>query len=236
MRVALFAVLCAGSIAQATVFPTTPHAASNFIPFSPGTAATPTNNSTMHQVFASSLFSTATGGLPAQITGIGFAPGVNGVYNGSVTISLGYTNAIPGVGSGAGGLAIPTAGGGGTPNANGAVTTYFSNPAYTINITNQGANNFGELVFPGNFVYNPALGNLLVELVVSSTFGNTIDLSVSRSAGSAESSRAYTTTRFAPAESFTTATRMDFTFTAVPSPSSLALLGLGGLVAMRRRR
>lgn len=218
------------------VFPTNAHAASNFIPFGAGTAATPTNNTTMHQVFASSLFSNATGGLPAQITSIGFSPGLTGTYNGSVTINLGYTAAVPGQTTANGGLAIPTAGGGGTPNATGAVTNFFTNAAYSVVITSSGSNNFTEVVFPGNFVYDPNLGNLLVEMVIATTFGQSIDLHVSRAAGSAESSRAYVTTRFGNAASNTTASRMDFTFVAIPAPASLAVLGLGGLVASRRRR
>jgi hypothetical protein len=229
--VSILAVGAVGAAAQATVFPTTPHAANNFIPFGANQTIT------MHQVFASSLFSNATGGLPALITGIGFSPDRNGTYNSSLTVNLGYTTRTPGVASGAGGLSIPTAGGGGGPNALGAMTTFFQNPTYSITIAASTTNgtNFSEMVLGGSFVYNPALGNLLVEIVSSA--GATLDLAVSRTSGSAESSRAYSSTRFASTESPTTATRMDFTFQAVPEPGTMIALGAGlAAIAARRRR
>ena len=232
-KLTLSAFAVVGTVAaQAIVFPTGPHAANNFIPFGGGLAgAIPT----MHQVFASSLFSAQTGGQAALISSIGFAPGVNGTWNlGQVTINLGYTNAIPGVGSGAGGLVIPTQGGGG--NNVGAMTTFWNNAATSFTVNAQGTSNFSEMVFIGTpFVYDPNVGNLLVEIIVPSS-ANTL-LTVSRAAGSAESSRAYSGMRFADAESPTTATRMDFTFTAVPEPGTFIAIGAGlALLALRRKR
>src|SRR5687767_13970459 len=190
---AAFAAVCSAS---AIVFPTNPHAANNFIPFASG-------NTTMHQVFASSLFSAQTGGQQALISSIAFAPGVNGSFNlGQVTINRGYTNAIPGQGSGTGGLQVPTSGGGG--NNVGAMTTFYSNPATAFNFVGQSSSNF-QMAFLGTpFVYDPNVANLLVEIIVPIP-GNTT-LAVSRAAGSAESSRSYTSATFGDAALGTTAT------------------------------
>lgn len=222
----VFAAAALAGQSFAIVFPTGAHAAYNYIPF--GAGAT----STVHQVFASTLFSGLYGGAPVQITGIGFAPGVTGTFGGDVTINLGYTNAIPGVASSAGGLQIPTAGGGGGPNSLGSMSTFYANPTYSVNLTTIGS--FTEFLFNGNFTYNPAGGNLLVEFVVNSPTGP--QMPVSRAAGSAESSRAYTSTTYGNTESPTTATRMDFTTSPVPEPASMAALSLGLLALLRRRK
>lgn len=222
----------AAAMSHSVVYPTLPHAANNFIPFGGGLAG---STPTMHQVFASSLFAGGTGGLAAEITSIGFAPGVLGAVSlGQVTINLGYTNAIPGVASGAGGLVIPTQGGGG--NNVGAMTTFYSNPNTQFNVVVGGTGNFSEMVFTGTpFIYDPNVGNLLVEIIVPDPLN--VTFSVSRAAGSAESSRAYSGMRFASAESPTTATRMDFTYTAVPEPGTFIAIGGGlALLALRRFR
>jgi hypothetical protein len=205
----------AGSVSAQTVsvFPTTPHAAQNFIPFGVGTAAVPVNNSVLHQVIRADLF----GATPVEITRIAFSPGVVGTYLGDVTIRLGYTSRTPNVAPPVG-LDIPVAGGGGAPNATGAMTTFYSNAAHSQVITLAGTEAWTEFLFNGSFEYDPAQGNLLVEIVVSATFGAGVDLTVSRSAGSAEASRAFATTRFGnqPGSSGT-ATRMQFTY-QVPTP------------------
>ncbi len=199
-----------GSVAAQTVsvFPTTPHAASNFIPFGTGTAAVPVNNSTLHQVIRADLF----GATPVEITRIAFSPGITGTYNADVTIRLGYTSRTPNVAPPLG-LDIPVAGGGGAPNATGAMTTFYANAAHSQVITLSGTEAWTEFLFNGSFDYDPSQGNLLVEIVVSATFGAGVDLHVSRSAGSAEASRAFATTRFGnqPGSSGT-ATRMQFTY------------------------
>jgi len=197
------------SAASATVFPPLPHAAFNFIPFGGGVVG---GVPTMHQVFDSALFSTATGGLPAEITAIGFAVNTTSagqtVDLGKVVIYLGYTTTAPSTL-----LGIPTQGGGGAPNATGAMTEFYANAATTFAIATGGAEVFTEMVFTGTpFVYDPQLGNLLVEIVVPSEANLT--LSVSRAAGSASSTRAYSGMRFA-AGAANNASRMDFTFTAV---------------------
>ncbi len=210
--------------ADVKVFPTLPHAAFNYIPFSNGAC-------TMHQVFNASLFSNATGGLPAIIESIGFAP--NSTLAGQqiaqpVMINLGYTDRVPGQASPVG-LSVPVAGGGGAPNAVGPVSTFYNNPNFAYTVISGGPENF-ELKFTGTpFVYDPAVGNLLVEIV---TTGPASVFSVSRAAGSAEASRSYVGGTWT-GESPTTATRMQFTFTPIPEPASVLLLGL---IALARRR
>jgi hypothetical protein len=186
----------------------------------------------MHQVFDSGLFAGLFGGQPVRISGIAFAPGVVGTFDlGMVTINLGYTNAIPGQASASGGLVIPTQGGGG--NNVGPMTTFYS-AASSFTFAAVGTSNF-QMGFNGLFDYDPSQGrNLLVEIVVPNA--TNLTLTVSRAAGSAEASRAYSGMRFAAAESPTTATRMSFTTAPVPEPATFAALGLGALALMRRRR
>jgi hypothetical protein len=186
---------------------------------------------TMHQVFAASLF----GGGAVNINSIGFAPGANGAISlGQVTINIGYTTAIPGVASGAGGLVVPTQGGGG--NNLGAMTQFYTNAATNFNIAAFSTANFSEMVFVGTpFVYDPNIANLLVEIIVPDSANTTVG--VSRAAGSAESSRAFAGTAFGTAESPTTASRMDFDFTPVPEPGTFIALGGGlALLFLSRRR
>jgi hypothetical protein len=233
MSIATAAVAAGTAFGQTIVYPTLPHAANNFIPFGGGTAA---GTPTMHQVFDASLFQGLGGGLPIEISSVGFAPGNNGrVDLGEVVIRFGYTNAIPGQTTAAGGLDIPTEGGGGTPNAIGAMTTFYANPATGFDILNADPNNFSEMVFAGTpFVYDPSQGNLLFEIVVPDPANTTV--TVSRSGGGPEASRAYNGMRFAATASATTATRMEFTYTVIPTPGAAGLFALAGVAALRRRR
>ena len=201
------AACAAGTAAGQVVFPSGAHAFHNFIPFGPGTAATPVNDSVQHQVFRSGLFGTS----PVEITRIAFAPGAAGLYNSNVAIRLGYTTRNPGVTPPAG-LDIPVAGGGGAPNAAGALTTFYANPAFSKTFTIIGTEAWDEMPFTGSFIYDPAQGNLLLEIVNSASLANSIDLAVSRTAGDLDSSRSYLTTRFAGSSAPTTATRVQFTF------------------------
>lgn len=213
--------------AHAVVLPTNGHFNNNLVPFG--------NNQTvtMHQVFASGLF----GASPVNISSIGFSPAENGPYTFNLTVRFGITNAVPGVASGGGGLAIPTLGGGGGPNAVGSMSLFYLNPAHNINIaaaTSSGTN-FSEFRLNGSFDYNPSAGNLLLEIVCE-TGANFLDMAVSRSLGSPESSRAYTSSRFGSAETPGEAIRVDFNFAAVPEPASMGALSLGALALIARRR
>jgi hypothetical protein len=201
------------------VFPTVPHAANNFIPFGIGLTTAPVHECTQHQVVLSTLFSSVVAGSPVEIQKVAFAPGVNGTYYGDITVRLGYTSAIPGVGSVSGGLAVPAPGGGGAPNATGPMHLFFSNSNYSASFSGQLPTNFQMVLEGAPFTYDPAQGNLLVEIVSNADrlLGG-VDLTVSRSAGSGEASRAYLSTRFASGESPITATRMEFTFVAGGGP------------------
>ncbi len=229
MKQKLWVCLCAATLlavpASANVFPTAAHAAFNYIPFANGAC-------TMHQVFDANLFANAMPpGYLAKIESIAFAP--NTTLAGQqiaqpVQINLGYTNRVGGQASPAG-LSTPVAGGGGAPNAIGAMTTFFNDPNYSYTVVSGGANNF-EMKFTGTpFIYDPSQGNLLFEIVTPATQAV---FSVSRCAGSAEGSRSYIGGTWT-GESPTTATRMDIVFTPVPEPTSLLLLGAA--VLLRRR-
>lgn len=92
------------------------------------------------------------------------------------------------------------------------MTSFFSDPAYSVNITASGTEEWSEMVFSGSFDYDPSQGNLLVEIIVPN--GANTSLHVSRTGGGGEGSRTYDTSRFGSNAGNTTATRMQFTFTA----------------------
>jgi hypothetical protein len=142
---------------QVRVFPTAPLAVvPNNVPWGVGVPA----GVTMHQVFDRALFAGATQGAPARIERLTFS----GQVSGHVTLRLGYTQAIPGAPAcGGGGLAIPDPAGGGAPNASGPVHTFFDG-----DVTNWGTGPSElAMIYDGApVVYDPALGNLLVEVHV----------------------------------------------------------------------
>jgi len=195
------------------ILPTLTHAAYNFIPFGNDTC-------TQHQVFNRNLFSG-----PVSMESIGFAPNtgiVGDTATAVITIRMGYTNKIPGQDTGTGGLDSVLAN-----NPNGAMTTLFiSGRGVDRTFMSNGSIEHSMFFDFGNnsFTYDPALGNLLVEIV--SINNSSVDTSVSRAAGSGESSRAYNSTRFGNAASPTTATRMDLGWR--PSVSGPFTIGVTG--------
>jgi hypothetical protein len=173
------------------------HAANNALPFNAN------QTSVVHQVFAAGQF----GAAPVRIHSVAFAPGSPGEFSGDVTIRLGYTDRAPGAPSPSG-LSVPDAGGG-TPNASLPMTLFRSGP-FIATFSNPGPENF-QMIFEGQeaFRYNPALGNLLVEIVAVNPPG-TLDLGVSRAAGGPLASRSFRSSAFGAAENPTQATRMRF--------------------------
>jgi len=191
-----FAAIALASVANAQVRrPSGAHTFFNFIPFGGSGQVC-----TQHQVFDSSLWSG-----PMEISALGFSANntLNGQqYDSDIVISLGYTDKIPGQSPPTGlDSVLPN-------NPNGSMTEVFRARVSEVLVAT-GPEDFSFILrFNTSFCYDPAQGNLLVELF--STFVGGADLSVSRTNGSAESSRAYNSTRFGNAASPTTATRMDF--------------------------
>jgi hypothetical protein len=201
MRRSLFALpvvsgllLCASASAQ-IVFPTTPHASHNLIPFGRGATV-------MHQVLDDELWVANLRGQPvAHITKIAFSPGITGTFNfGVVEVNLGYTDLEPLF------LDLPSSGN----NPSGPMTSFFSDPDYSVNVTASGTGQWSELIFTGSFDYDSSLGNLLIEIIVQGDIDN--PLIVSRTEGSAEGSRTFESD-FGDSVLNDTATRMQFTFT-----------------------
>ena len=180
------------------VFPTTPHASQNLVPFGSGLTG-------MHQVLDADLFIGNLGGQPiARITDIAFSPGRTGTFNfGLVRVNLGYTTVEPG------NLALPNAG----TNPSGPMSSFFSERPYTVNITSAGTEEWSEMVMSGSFNYDPSLGNLLIEIVVSNPLFAFLD--VSTTLGSAEGSRTFESSRLGNDPSNNSATRMQFTYLPV---------------------
>jgi hypothetical protein len=182
---------------QDVIFPTLAHAANNLAPFNISDAP----GMTHHQVYASSLFAGLYGGAPVSIEAIAFAPGTSTTFNSHVVVRLGYTQVQPPAAPDA-----PVEGGGGAPNAVGAMHTFYSDTK--VQAVMSSSSNF-QFDFQGSpFVYDPSQGNLLVEIVVTQ---RATGISVSRAAGSEQSTRSYVRHAGAVTISPTTALRTQFT-------------------------
>ncbi|GEM_PF-1455690 len=204
------------------ILPTSAHASNNFIPFG--------NNDTctMHQVFNQNLFSSA-----VTFDSVGFAPNtalIGDTSTANITIRMGYTNKIPGVDTNQGGLDSILAN-----NRSGSMTTVFTGTGVKRTLMTNGTIEHSMFFDFGrnSFTYDPTRGNLLVEIV--STNSSAVDVAVSRSSGSSQSSRAYNSTRFGNTTSPTTATRMDFGWrpTIIPRFTLTATGTCPGLVTVR---
>lgn len=148
------------------------------------------------QVFTAAQF----GSEPVRISSIAFAPSSNGLYSATdVTVRLGYTGRQPNL-SPPVGLSIPSPAGGGDPNAAIQPMTVFRSGPYSRNMSSAGDNNY-QLELEGDvpFLYNPAMGNLLVE-ISAEVPNSTLDLATAATTGaSQDSSLTLSSTRFAPA-------------------------------------
>ena len=195
----------AGAAQGQVVFPTSPgEAITNATPWQTGLPA----GITVHQVFASSLFANATGGLPARIDRLPFT----GTITAHIALRLGYTHAIPGAPAcGGGGLAIPDAAGGGSPNAIGPMQTFFESDVTNLGT---GTTSFGMIFLGTPFVYDPSQGNLLLEIYMPTRTSGTGSQNASPSL---ESSRTYQVHGGAASTPLAAiqATRVEFTFSAV---------------------
>ncbi len=204
-------LLAVGSGAAGQVIPSGPAVGFEAVPFGTNQSAC------LHEVFASSVFTGASGGNSVRITSISLAPSTNESYSVIVAIRLGYTNAVPGV-SGASRLQPPTSvSGGGAPNAVGAMALFLPSANRSYTITSSSPTNF-QMAFPGQaFTYDPALGNLLVEFVTTVQVGGVPvwNEGVAYAAGGPDASLAYNSTAHGAAAEPTQAVRMDFAFTTI---------------------
>jgi hypothetical protein len=187
------------------VFPTTgAEVAPNSAPWSTGVPS----GITVHQVFASSLFSTATGGAPARIERLTFT----GTVTGHIALRLGYTSAIPGAPAcGAGGMSVPDASGGGSPNATGPMHLFFEGDVVALG---GGPTTFGMIYNGTPFNYDPSQGNLLLEIHMPVRTSGT----AAQNAGlSLESSRTFQVHGGASSTALSSiqAMRVEFTFSTV---------------------
>lgn len=166
------------------VLPTWVHVGESPIPFRQGQALT-------HQVHHAGTIAPlgVEGGGKVAIQGLGYAPTSNvNPLKGQVTVRMGYSSRVPGEVPPVG-VDIPAAGGGGAPNASGALQLFMDR---TMNVTfpSLDAQNFQLQLHQRPFVYDPAQGNLLIE--TESTLLWSVPVSITLA--SPEAMRAYRST------------------------------------------
>jgi len=182
-----------------------PHAAFNAIPFS-----SLSGTGRYQEVYSSSLF-----GGPVLITSLAFSPSDSTLY--SANVDLRMTTTMVGVGSLSPNL---------DSNFTVPLTTVYSNPTFSENVTG-GSETFSLVfTFTNSFVYDPAQGNLLFDLLIS---GQNVALSFSRCGSGPILSRAWNTAGFGN-NADGVGLRTLIGFEPVPEPGSFVLLGSGLIV------
>lgn len=182
-----------------------PHAVFNAIPFS-----SLSGTGRYQEVYSSSLF-----GGPVLITSLAFSPSDSTLY--SANVDLRMTTTMVGVGSLSPNL---------DSNFTVPLTTVYSNPTFSENVTG-GSETFSLVfTFTNSFVYDPAQGNLLFDLLIS---GQNVALPFSRCGSGAILSRAWNTAGFGN-NADGVGLRTLIGFQPVPEPGSFVLLGSGLIV------
>ena len=190
-----------------------PHVAFNSIPFS-----SLSGTGRYQEVYSSSLFSG-----PVLITSLAFSPSDSVLF--SANVELRMTTTMVGVGNLSPNL---------DSNFTIPLTTVYSNPTFSENVTG-GSETFSLVFnFTNPFVYDPAQGNLLFDLLIS---GQNVELAFSRCDAGSILSRAWDTAGFGN-NADGVGLRTLIGYESVPEPGTFVLLasGLIGLATTLRRK